>query len=52
MLFLVLLEGGTDLDVDLLSVQIHVYFFKFDKEIGHINEVTCRAAHSYFEDMR
>lgn len=34
--FLVLLEGGKNLDVDLLSVQINVYFFKFDKEIGDI----------------
>lgn len=24
------------LDVDLLSVQINVYFFKFDKDIGNI----------------
>lgn len=34
--FLVLREGDTDLDVDVLSVQIYVYFFKFDKEIGNI----------------
>lgn len=34
--FLVLLEGGKNLDVGLLSVQINVYFFKFDKEIGDI----------------